>query len=66
MVRACALSALVALVVCGCGSSDEDGGDPANVGGGGGSTATDTFGELHDGEYHLGPVDFAESEWHNA
>jgi expansin (peptidoglycan-binding protein) len=24
------------------------------------------FGEVHSGTYHLGPVDFAETQWHNA
>jgi hypothetical protein len=24
------------------------------------------YGEVHSGQYHLGPVDFAESQWHNA
>ena len=24
------------------------------------------YGEIHQGMYHLGPVDFAETEWHNA
>ena len=26
----------------------------------------ESFGEKHTGQYHLGPVDFAETEWHNA
>jgi expansin (peptidoglycan-binding protein) len=30
------------------------------------STSGDTFGETHGGVYHLGPVDFAETDWHNA
>jgi expansin len=30
------------------------------------TTTGDTFGDAHRGVYHLGPVDFAESEWHNA
>ena len=25
-----------------------------------------TFGAIHTGHYHLGPVDFAETDWHNA
>ncbi|MBN2339859.1 MAG: hypothetical protein JXX29_12215 [Deltaproteobacteria bacterium] len=29
-------------------------------------TSTEQYGEVHSGQYHLGPVDFAESEWHNA
>ncbi len=36
-----------------------------------GSTGTptvmgDVFGDAHQGVYHLGPVDFAETQWHNA
>ena len=27
---------------------------------------SDTFGEIHTGQYHLGPVDFGETDWHNA
>jgi hypothetical protein len=30
------------------------------------TTSGDTFGEPHAGVYHLGPVDFAETQWHNA
>jgi hypothetical protein len=26
----------------------------------------EVFGEVHSGSYHLGPVDFAETQWHNA
>lgn len=30
-------------------------------------TSSDSrLGEVHEGQYHLGPVDFAETEWHNA
>ena len=29
-------------------------------------TGPDRFGEVHAGMYHLGPVDFAETMWHNA
>ncbi|MBK9030505.1 MAG: hypothetical protein IPL61_04055 [Myxococcales bacterium] len=50
---------LVALVVVGCGGGD-----------GGGSPDPDelvTYGQVYEGgQFHLGPVDFAESEWHNA
>ncbi len=28
--------------------------------------SADTFGEPHEGVYHLGPVDFEQTEWHNA
>lgn len=30
------------------------------------TTDAPTLGEEHAGQYHLGPVDFAETEWHNA
>ena len=30
------------------------------------ATSERTFGEKHTGQYHLGPVDFDETEWHNA
>ncbi len=30
------------------------------------TTSAARLGEAHEGQYHLGPVDFAESEWHNA
>lgn len=39
------------------------GGQP---GGGEPTTSGDTFGEPHEGVYHLGPVDFEETQWHNA
>jgi expansin len=29
------------------------------------SPISETFGEPHTGQYHLGPVDFAETDWHN-
>lgn len=42
----------------------------AAVGGSAGTgeptASADTFGEAHEGVYHLGPVDFEETEWHNA
>jgi hypothetical protein len=41
------------------------GGRPSQ-GGGTPVTSGDAFGEPHEGQYHLGPVDFAETEWHNA
>ena len=28
--------------------------------------APEVYGEIHSGQYHLGPVDFAETVWHNA
>ncbi len=38
----------------------------ASTGGGGASAPGEVYGEVVEGQYHLGPVDFAESEWHNA
>src|SRR5690349_16767670 len=61
------LPVLVVLAIAGCGGSDED---PAGTGGSGGSgpptVSGERLGEPHEGQYHLGPVDFAETEWHNA
>lgn len=56
---------LFGLLLAGCGS-DNDVSKPANVGDGPPTTSAATFDEVHEGVYHLGPVDFAESEWHNA
>jgi hypothetical protein len=56
----------------GDGSADGNGGGSSgtsndNAASGGEATRdADTFGEAHTGQYHLGPVDFAETEWHNA
>ena len=61
----------------GTGTTDETGGSASSTGGrassGGNassagvpSTPDAVYGEAHSGQYHLGPVDFAESEWHNA
>ena len=30
------------------------------------TTSDRLYGDVYSGQYHLGPVDFAESEWHNA
>jgi expansin len=57
------------LAACGGGGTTDDAGGGATSGtGGSGSPTTDapTLGEEHTGQYHLGPVDFAETEWHNA
>jgi expansin (peptidoglycan-binding protein) len=46
------------------------GGSAQAVGNGGAtavpSTDGQTYGTTHSGQYHLGPVDFAETDWHNA
>ncbi|HEX6766734.1 MAG TPA: expansin EXLX1 family cellulose-binding protein [Polyangiaceae bacterium] len=52
------------VVLTGCGSSDEEGGEKKPPGPP--TTAGESLGEQHPGVYHLGPVDFAETEWHNA
>src|SRR5262245_33531140 len=52
--------ALFGLLACG-----EDGAEGVAAGEPPGTTDV-TLGERHEGQYHLGPVDFAESEWHNA
>jgi hypothetical protein len=64
-VRSCSVGLL--LLVCslaGCSSDDEPGRDTG--GDGPPTTSGDTFGEAHAGVYHLGPVDFDETQWHNA
>jgi hypothetical protein len=52
----------VGLLSCAaCSSSEGDGAPPGPP-----TTTSDTFETAHDGVYHLGPVDFAESQYHNA
>jgi hypothetical protein len=52
------------------GSSTSSGGKPAGTGGkpttGKPTVMGDVIGDGHEGQYHLGPVDFAETQWHNA
>jgi hypothetical protein len=55
------------------GTGGKGGGSSGTSGKGGGSSGTSgnpgdvvTYGDSHDGQYHLGVVDFDESEWHNA
>jgi hypothetical protein len=55
----------------GAGKTSSSGGSTSNSGGSGNNdgpptTTGDTFGDAHEGVYHLGPVDFAETQWHNA
>jgi expansin (peptidoglycan-binding protein) len=50
---------LLLQAVAGCGSSDDGQGPPTN-------SSPNHYGDVHDGQYHLGPVDFAETQWHNA
>ena len=67
---------LVALALALSGCSSDDGGGKSNAGGTAGSSGGpggskptingDMFGDAHQGVYHLGPVDFAETQYHNA
>lgn len=72
----------LACVPCGfvaSACSSDDGASPSNSASGGSSssggahtspsepvTTAETFGDVHSGSVHLGPVDFAETEWHNS
>jgi hypothetical protein len=52
----------LAVALAGCGSDEDDeGNEPGPP-----TTDAEVLGEPHAGQYHLGPVDFAETEWHNA
>jgi hypothetical protein len=56
----------VALLSSACSSDDAKGTTGGSSMNGPPTTSGDPFGESHAGLYHLGPVDFAETEWHNA
>ncbi len=75
------LAALGSLGQATLGCSSDDGASPASESSGGGSSGGngsstggmgepigdgETFGDVHSGSFHLGPVDFAETEWHNS
>lgn len=80
--RSARIVACLALTSIGCGSSDDaaagtGGGagtttnNKAGTSNSGGSPGKptidgDKIGDGHTGQYHLGPVDFAETQWHNA
>jgi hypothetical protein len=55
------MGAAIALLTCAC----SDGKKSSNTQGPPTTNAT-TFDETHAGQYHLGPVDFAQTEWPNA
>lgn len=48
------------------GGGKPSGGSAGSTSNGNPTTSGDTFGDPHQGVYHLGPVDFAETQWHNA
>ncbi|MBN2716448.1 MAG: hypothetical protein JXX14_11385 [Deltaproteobacteria bacterium] len=61
--------ALGGIIILGLSACDkgESLDDDLDVGDGSPTTTSGMqFGESHSGMYHLGPVDFAETEWHNA
>lgn len=62
----CSLGCSLVLVLSatGCASKGDDADDAGPQGPP--TTTSQTFADTHEGVYHLGPVDFAESEWHNA
>jgi expansin len=65
--RSRCLGLLVSLLAIGCGSShgsDGDGG-PGGPTDGGSSVGT-PYGQTFEGQYNLGPVDWAETQWTNA
>lgn len=58
---------LLVLTLSACSSDDgKQGSDSTPIPMGTPTTSGDTFGEAHSGVYHLGPVDFAETDYHNA
>src|SRR6185295_10247005 len=72
----CRWAAAILLLTIGCGSDDPatgDMGSGATTGGDttGGSTpppdtTAEVFGTVHSGSYNIGPVDYAETAFHNA
>jgi hypothetical protein len=58
---------LLSLPVSACASDDDDPGRDPNIGNGPPTTnANGLYGDVREGQYHLGPVDFAETQYHNA
>jgi hypothetical protein len=65
---------VASLLSAACGGGSDSSGSKGSMSGGQTSSSTggppttsgDTFGDAHQGVYHLGPVDFDETQWHNA
>lgn len=61
---------LAAVIATGCGEDADNDGEKDNeappVLGPPTTSSSEQYGDIHEGQYHLGPVDFSESEWHNA
>ncbi len=54
------------LALAGCSSKDSNDSGDDGAGNGPPTTMGDPLDVAHEGQYHLGPVDFAESQYHNA
>lgn len=61
-----ASGALALALLCGACASDDEAADDGGPKGPPTTSTGQTFEDAHEGVYHLGPVDFAETEWHNA
>jgi expansin (peptidoglycan-binding protein) len=66
--RITSLLGALLLSTAACGSEGSPGGGSETSGGAAPPpvTSAETFGTQHSGSYHIGPVDFAETQWHNA
>lgn len=71
----CGFAAALGVVVAACGSPSGSGGHGNGTGASTGTTTTtwtgaggagELYGDVHEGDYHVGPVDFAESVWTNS
>lgn len=60
------LGVLFMFITTACGSAGGSGSEPSGNAPAPPITSAEAFGEEHSGSYHIGPVDFAETEWHNA
>jgi len=66
--RVLIMSAAALLGLASCGGGDGAGGSDGggNTGDGGSVGAPRYFGAAHSGNFWLGPVDYTETQWHNA